>query len=87
MFGIRVGNDEKKVSISGKDLNLDNERDIIYLRDLDDGEAFTGNPIVSIFENEEKTYNNASIRIINDNGDEELRLSVNYPNKAEKHVI
>ena len=79
LFEIVTGTVEKKVSISGKDLNLDKERDIIYLRDLDEGEAYKGNPIVSIFKNNDKTYNNVSIRLIN--GDEELRLSVNYPKK------
>lgn len=79
MFGIKIGKKEVKKSISGKDLNLDNERDIVFLRDLDERESFTGNPIVSIFENDDKTYNNVSIRIIKE--DEELRLSVNYPKK------
>lgn len=76
IFGIVTGNVEKKVSVTGKDLNLDDKRDIIYLRDLDEFEAYSGNPIVSIFEKEDKTYDNASIRLIKD--DEELRLSVNF---------
>lgn len=79
LFGIVTGTVEKKVSISGKDLNFDAERDIIYLRDLDEGEVYKGNPIVSIFENDDKSYNNVSIRLVNE--DEELRLSVNYPKK------
>lgn len=81
LFGITVGEIEKKLSISGKDLKLNNERDIVYLRDLDEGETYTGNPIVSIFQNDEKTYNNVSIRLISEDGDEELRLSANYPKK------
>ena len=81
MFGIKVGNSEAKKSVSGKDLKLDNERDILYLRDLDEGEPYKGNPIVSIFENEEKTYNNVSIRLVSPDESEELRLSVNYPKK------
>ena len=81
MFGIKVGNSEAKKSVSGKDLKLDNERDILYLRDLDEGEPYKGNPIVSIFENEEKTYNNVSIRLLSPDESEELRLSVNYPKK------
>lgn len=79
MFGIKTGEKLVKKSISGKDLNLDNERDIVFLRDLDENESFTGNPIVSIFENDDKTYNNVSIRLVKE--DEELRLSVNYPKK------
>jgi hypothetical protein len=79
MFDIKIGEKEVKKSISGKDLKLDNNREIVFLRDLDENETFTGNPIVSIFENDEKTYNNASIRLIGD--DEELRLSVNFPKK------
>lgn len=79
MFGIKVANKEAKTSVSGKDLKLNDERDILYLRDLDEEESYKGNPIVSIFKNDEKTYNNASIRLVND--DEELRLSVNFPKK------
>lgn len=79
MFGITVGEKETKTSVSGKDLNLNDARDIIYLRDLDIFESYSGNPIVSIFENDEKSYNNASIRLVNE--DEELRLSVNFPKK------
>lgn len=81
MFGIKVSNNEAKKSVSGKDLKLDNERDILYLRDLDEGESFKGNPIVSIFKNDEKTYNNVSIRLVSPDESEELRLSVNYPKK------
>ena len=81
MFGIKVGNNEAKKSVSGKDLKLDNEREILYLRDLDEGESFKGNPIVSIFKNDEKTYNNVSIRLVSPDESEELRLSVNYPKK------
>ena len=81
MFGIKVGNNEAKKSVSGKDLKLDNERDILYLRDLDEGESFKGNPIVSVFKNDEKTYNNVSIRLVSPDESEELRLSVNYPKK------
>lgn len=81
MFGIKVGNSEAKKSVSGKDLKLDNERDILYLRDLDEGESYKGNPIVSIFKNDEKTYNNVSIRLVSPDESEELRLSVNYPKK------
>lgn len=75
IFGIKIG--EKKTSVNGKDLNLNNERDIIYLRELDENDSYKGNPIVTIFENNDKSYNNASIRLVNE--DEELRLSVNYP--------
>lgn len=81
MFGIKVGNNEAKKSVSGKDLKLDNERDILYLRDLDEGESFKGNPIVSVFKNDEKTYNNVSIRLVSPDESEELRLSVNFPKK------
>lgn len=81
MFGIKIGNNEAKKSVSGKDLKLDNERDILYLRDLDEGEPYKGNPIVSIFKNDEKTYNNVSIRLVSPDESEELRLSVNYPKK------
>ena len=81
MFGIKVGNNEAKKSVSGKDLKLDNERDILYLKDLDEGESYKGNPIVSIFKNDEKTYNNVSIRLVSPDESEELRLSVNYPKK------
>ena len=81
MFGIKVGNNEAKKSVSGKDLKLDNEREILYLRDLDEGEPYKGNPIVSIFKNDEKTYNNVSIRLVSPDESEELRLSVNYPKK------
>lgn len=81
MFGIKLDDKESKRSISGKDLKLSNDRDVLYLRDLDDGESFKGNPIVSIFKNEEKTYNNVSIRLLNEDENEELRLSVNYPKK------
>ena len=79
MFGIKTEEETKKVSVAGKDLDLNDERDVLYLRDLDENETYTGRPIVSIFKNEEKTYNGASIRLINE--DEELRLNVNYPKK------
>lgn len=79
MFGIKTGEKETRTSVTGKDLRLDNERDILYLRDLDEYESYNGNPIVSIFTNEEKSYNSVSIRLVNDN--EELRLNVNYPKK------
>ena len=77
MFGIKT--EEKKVSVAGKDLDFDGERDKVYLRDLDDNESYVGRPIVSIYEKEEKSYNAASIRLVNE--DEELRLNVNYPKK------
>ena len=82
MFGIITGEKQLKKSLSGKDLNLDSTREILFLRDLGEGETFKGNPIVSIFKNDEKTYNNASIRIINQDENEELRLSVNF---AKQH--
>lgn len=81
MFGIKTGNIEAKKSVSGKDLKLDKERDILYLRDLGEGESYKGNPIVSIFKNDEKTYNNVSIRLVSPDESEELRLSVKYPKK------
>ncbi len=81
MFGIKTANKEVKKSVSGKDLKLDKEREILYLRDLGQGETYTGNPVVSIFKNDEKTYNNVSIRLISSDESEELRLSVNYPKK------
>ena len=79
MFGIITGEKQLKKSICGKDLDLDNNREIVFLRDLDENETFTGNPIVYIFENDDKPYNNVSIRLVKE--DEELRLSVNYPKK------
>ena len=79
MFGIKIEEETRKVSVAGKDLDLNDERDVLYLRDLDEGESYTGRPIVSIFKNEEKTYNGVSIRLVNE--DEELRLNVNYPKK------
>ena len=79
MFGNKVGNNESKKSVSGKDLDLNDERDVLYIRDLDENETYTGRPIVSIFKLEGKTYNGAIIRLVNE--DEELRLNVNYPKK------
>lgn len=81
MFGIKIGEKESKRSISGKDLKLSNDRDVLYLRDLGEEEIYKGNPIVSIFRNDDKTYNNVSIRLLNEYENEELRLSVNYPKK------
>ena len=81
MFGIKIGKNEVKKSITGKDLKLNDKRDILYLRDLDVEEYYAGKPIVSIFKNDEKTYNTVSIRLISPDESEELRLSVNYPKK------
>ena len=51
MFGIKTEEETKKVSVAGKDLDLNDERDVLYLRDLDENETYTGRPRVSIFKN------------------------------------
>jgi len=66
-------------TISGKVQEYEPEWERYTMADLDVGQTMEGRPEISIFENEDKTYNALRLRVMDDG--EILDLYVNYPKK------
>lgn len=64
------------VTITGKSIDYDSEKNKIRLHDLEDGEKFTGKPEVEIIEKDEKSYDTARIKLIGK--DEDLVIYANF---------
>ena len=66
-------------TISGKVQEYEPEWERYTMADLDVGQTMEGRPEITIFENEDKTYNALRLRVMDDG--EILDLYVNYPKK------
>ena len=73
---------ERKVyyTISGKEQQYNPQWEIYNINDFDVGDELEGEPEVTIFEKEDKSYNAARVRLIDE--DEIVNLYFNYPKKA-----
>ena len=70
---------KKYYTISGKEQEYEPEWDKYNIRELDVGDEFSGKPEITIFENEDKTYDALRLRIMDDG--EILDCYINYPKK------
>jgi hypothetical protein len=77
IFGF-VAEDEKKefVTMTGKSIEFDPEKERIRLHDLENGEKFIGKPEVDIIQKEDKSYDIARIKLIGE--DEDLVIYANF---------
>jgi hypothetical protein len=73
---------EKKVyyTITGKEQQYNPDWEIYNINDIDVGEELEGIPEVTIFEKEDKSYNAARLRLIDE--EEIVNLYFNFPKKA-----
>lgn len=74
--------EEKKVyyTISGKEQQYNPKWEVYNINDFDVGEELEGTPEVTIFEKDDKSYNAARLRLIDE--DEIVNLYFNFPKKA-----
>ena len=74
--------EEKKVyyTISGKEQQYNPQWEAYSISDFDVGEELEGVPEVTLFENEDKSYDAARLRLIDE--DEIVNLYFNFPKKA-----
>jgi hypothetical protein len=70
---------KKFYTISGKESQYEPTWEKYTMADLDVGQEMEGRPEITIFENEDKTYNALRLRIMDDG--EIVDLYVNYPKK------
>lgn len=75
---------QKFLTISGKESWYEPTWEKYGIQDLDVGQTMEGRPEISIFENEDKTYDALRLRIMDDG--EILDLYVNYPKKHYPYV-
>lgn len=75
---------KKFYTISGKESWYEPQWERYTIADLDVGQEMEGRPEISIFENEDKTYNALRLRVMDDG--EILDLYVNYPKKDFPYV-
>lgn len=71
-------------TITGKEQQYEPEWEKMSIRELDIGDGFEGYPEVTIFENEDKSYNALRLRILDDG--EILDCYLNFPKKAWPYV-
>ena len=71
-------------TITGKEQQYEPTWETYTIKDLDIGDEFEGRPEITIFENDEKTYNAMRLRIMDDG--EILNLNMNYPKKDYPYV-
>jgi hypothetical protein len=67
-------------TITGKEQQYNPEWEIYNINDLDVGDELEGEPEVTIFEKEDKSYNAARLRLIDE--EEIVNLYFNFPKKA-----
>ena len=72
------------LTISGKEQDYNPDWTKYGMRDLEVGDEFESRPEITIFENDEKTYNAMRLRIMDDG--EILNLYMNYPKKDYPYV-
>lgn len=77
IFGF-IPEDENKefVTITGKIMDYDPEKERLRIHDLEDGETFEGKPEVDVIEKDEKSYNVVRIKIIGES--EDLVIYANF---------
>lgn len=75
---------QKFITISGKESWYEPTWEKYGIQDLDVGQTMEGRPEISIFENEDKTYDALRLRVMDDG--EILDLYVNYPKKHYPYV-
>ena len=75
---------QKFITISGKESWYEPTWEKYGILDLDVGQTMEGRPEISIFENEDKTYDALRLRVMDDG--EILDLYVNYPKKHYPYV-
>lgn len=75
---------QKFLTISGKESWYEQTWEKYGIQDLDVGQTMEGRPEISIFENEDKTYDALRLRVMDDG--EILDLYVNYPKKHYPYV-
>lgn len=75
---------QKFLTISGKESWYEPTWEKYGIQDLDVGQTMEGRPEISIFENEDKTYDALRLRVMDDG--EILDLYVNYPKKQYPYV-
>jgi hypothetical protein len=74
----------KFLTISGKESWYEPTSERSTIQDLDIGDEFEGRPEITIFENEDKTYDALRLRIMDDG--EIVDLYINYPKKDYPYV-
>jgi hypothetical protein len=67
-------------TISGKEQQYNPQWEVYNINDFDVGEELEGTPEVTIFEKDDKSYNAARLRLIDE--DEIVNLYFNFPKKA-----
>ena len=75
---------KKFYTISGKEQQYEPTWEKMNIRELDVGDEFEGSPEITIFENDEKSYNSARLRVLDDG--EILDCYFNYPKKDFPYV-
>ena len=75
---------KKFYTISGKEQQYEPTWEKMNIRELDVGDEFEGKPEITIFENDEKSYNSARLRVLDDG--EILDCYFNYPKKDFPYV-
>ena len=75
---------KKFYTISGKESWYEPTWEKYGMADLDVGDEFEGRPEINIFENAEKNYNAARLRVIDDG--EMVDIYINYPKKDWPYV-
>ena len=75
---------QKFLTISGKESWYEPTWEKYGIQDVDVGQTMEGRPEISIFENEDKTYDALLLRVMDDG--EILDLYVNYPKKHYPYV-
>ena len=75
---------KKFYTISGKEQQYEPTWEKMNIRELDVGDEFEGRPEITIFPNDEKSYNSARLRVLDDG--EILDCYFNYPKKDFPYV-
>ena len=75
---------KKFYTISGKESWYEPTWDKYGIQDLDVGDEFEGRPEISIFENDDKSYNAARLRVMDDG--EIVDIYINFPKKDYPYV-
>ena len=76
---------KKFYTISGKEQQYEPTWEKMNIRELDVGDEFEGIPEITIFPNDEKTYDSVRLRVLDDG--EILDCYFNYPKKDFPYVI
>ena len=79
-----LGTSKTFLTISGKESQYEPTWTSYGIQDLEVGDEFEGRPEITIFKNEDKTYDAMRLRIMDDG--EILNLYMNYPKKDYPYV-